>query len=149
VIGGGHAPVFDPTTVDKMLSLKPLVGLGVQSDPATNGGEETILQEEFTDHGCSTFEVTDGLLTKELAGSDLQFNKTVSGTLGEDDYHFFQVCVAKHMHEHELSIVVTTISGEWTLGVPQWLVGCVVFPVRSARFPCVLMFGPSRRLSEC
>jgi hypothetical protein len=111
VISSPSAPNFDPATVDDMLSLKPLVGLGVQTDPAADGGGETVLQEEFTEHGCSTFEVTDGLLTKELAGSDLQFNKTVSGTLGEDDYHFFQVCVAKHTHEHELSIVVTTVSG--------------------------------------
>jgi hypothetical protein len=39
----------------------------------------------------------------------LSYNVTVNGTLSEDEYHYFQICVVKHQHTHLLTMALATV----------------------------------------
>lgn len=45
-----------------------------------------------------------------VAVAPLWYNVTVTGAVGEEAYHHYQICVVRHDHPHELSIALRTLN---------------------------------------
>ena len=39
----------------------------------------------------------------------LTYNVSVNGTMADDEYHHYQICVVKHQHVHELAVQLVTV----------------------------------------
>ena len=105
------------TAVDKLMSIRQL-GNGQQAGPREGNRplpqqteENRVVMEAETGHQCEEFDVSDVALMQELSAQGLQHNRTVTGKLADEEYHYYRVCVAKHDHEHEITIDVVALGG--------------------------------------
>lgn len=119
--------------VDSLLSLTQIAAVGSVPLP---GGPLLDAQHNIVDHSCVQFDVSEGMLTREAAAADLTANTSVSAEIEEDGYAYYQLCVAKHAHHHELIITLDSPQGAWDFRAPvcaSVLCVCVCVRLREGR----------------
>jgi hypothetical protein len=54
-----------------------------------------------------------GRLRNAASAAPLLFNVTAEGVVEEGAYHHYQICVAKHSHAHDITIILKSLPGVW------------------------------------
>jgi hypothetical protein len=73
-------------------------------------------------HDCAEVFAVPGVVGGGIVAGDdvvdeqaapLLFNVTAEGVVEEGAYHHYQICVAKHSHAHDITIILKSLPGVW------------------------------------